>query len=329
MRRLYPALAALDFLYLDYKPPSSLDLVITPAILHKYNAIFSHLLRLVRVEAVARNITLDVSKPNLVSTRTGRHGDGRRRDLLLDSNPTARRELLALVFEVRGIVSSLCSYSFVGAVEENWKLFRKALDRVEKASMAREGHGGRHRSVHMDEEEGEEEQEAWNLDSLESLHQHFLDRVQQALLLKQKQAPLLKIIQSGIFGVVLGLGRMIKEWRRKEGMDGWEEVSKGVRSEIRGMHKRLRGQASMLVSHFLRSYVDEKAELCIDRSKFCKRSTIADRRSLRRSPSPTRKRHCRRSSTFRSIEDRATSKNYSSGSTPTSSTPAWGSERDG
>ncbi len=54
----------------------------------------------------------------------------------------------------------------------------------------REGRAGR----------GDEEGESWNLDSLVSLHAHFLDRIQQALLLKTKQAPLLKVVQSGIFG---------------------------------------------------------------------------------------------------------------------------------
>lgn len=44
----YYILRALDFLYLDYKPPHPVDVVITPEILSKYQRIFTFLLRLMR-----------------------------------------------------------------------------------------------------------------------------------------------------------------------------------------------------------------------------------------------------------------------------------------
>ncbi|KAJ7268667.1 Spc98 family-domain-containing protein [Mycena haematopus] len=43
-------LGALDFLYMDYKPPHPLDILITPEILSKYQRIFTYLLRIIRVE---------------------------------------------------------------------------------------------------------------------------------------------------------------------------------------------------------------------------------------------------------------------------------------
>ena len=231
------ALSALDFLYLDYKPHSPLDLVFTPAILDKYNKIFSHLLRLLRIEAVARAIWTDVSKPNLPSTPSGRVTTPTRVHLL-DSDPVAKRELQSLAFEARGLVGSICSFSFDAAVEGNYQLFRKAVEKVQRGAAMREGRAGR----------GDEEGESWNLDSLVSLHAHFLDRIQQALLLKTKQAPLLKVVQSGIFGVVLLLGRRTKEWRRREGGEGWDPGA--VRREINAMHDKLRTQASMLVRSY-------------------------------------------------------------------------------
>jgi len=44
------SIEALDFLYMDYKPPHPLDILITPDILSKYQRMFTHLLRIMRVE---------------------------------------------------------------------------------------------------------------------------------------------------------------------------------------------------------------------------------------------------------------------------------------
>lgn len=239
------ALAALDFLYLDYKPPAPLDLVISPSILAKYQRIFSHLLRLIRVDSVARHIWLDVSKPNVPATRVGRVAPSTTDNpspsfsYLFKSKPVTRRALLALAFEVRGIVQSLSSFAFAGAVEQNWHMFEKALARVAKVGARSRSRSDSGEGV----DEDQEEEEAWNLDSLESLHQHCLDRIQQALLLKRSQAPLLRVIEEGIFGAVLMLGRRIRVWRRGEEIDG-------ALGEIKVLREKLQGQASMLVSLF-------------------------------------------------------------------------------
>ncbi|KAH9949631.1 Spc98 family-domain-containing protein [Amylocystis lapponica] len=49
---LDPLCTALDFLYMDYKPPKPLDILITPVILSKYHRLFAFNLRLMRVEHV-------------------------------------------------------------------------------------------------------------------------------------------------------------------------------------------------------------------------------------------------------------------------------------
>jgi hypothetical protein len=41
-------LRALDFLYMDYKAPHPLDILITPDILSKYQRMFTYLLRIMR-----------------------------------------------------------------------------------------------------------------------------------------------------------------------------------------------------------------------------------------------------------------------------------------
>lgn len=39
---------ALDFIYIDYRPPHPLDVLITPEILSKYQRMFAFILRLLR-----------------------------------------------------------------------------------------------------------------------------------------------------------------------------------------------------------------------------------------------------------------------------------------
>lgn len=45
------SIESLDFLYMDYHPPPTLDVVITPAVLSKYQRVFGLLLRVMRVES--------------------------------------------------------------------------------------------------------------------------------------------------------------------------------------------------------------------------------------------------------------------------------------
>jgi hypothetical protein len=42
------AIEALDFLYMDYKPPRPLEVLISPEILSKYQRMFEFILRLLR-----------------------------------------------------------------------------------------------------------------------------------------------------------------------------------------------------------------------------------------------------------------------------------------
>ncbi|KAI6046192.1 Spc98 family-domain-containing protein [Pisolithus marmoratus] len=50
------SIEALDFLYLDYKVPHPMEVLIPPIVLSKYQRIFSFLLRLMRVEAAIRSV---------------------------------------------------------------------------------------------------------------------------------------------------------------------------------------------------------------------------------------------------------------------------------
>lgn len=176
---------------------------------------------------------------------TGRSSTSEDLTYLLASDPDARKELQALAFEAKTLVTSVCAYSFDSAVEGNWKAFSTALKKIEDKCWKRER---RFRSSSGGEDEADSTQgnEA-SLDSLFSLHADFLEKVQRGLLIKKKQAPLLKVIQTGIFGVVMSLGRKVREWRREEGGEDWKIEE--VRKEIRLMKTQLRSQAVTLVSN--------------------------------------------------------------------------------
>jgi hypothetical protein len=230
------ALAALDFIYIDYKQQSPLDLVISPPALRRYESIFIHLLRLHRIQAVVRAIWTDVSKPNILATPSGRNTTpGHAQPLLLASDPPTQRSLHALAFEARNLVDSIVGFALTFGIERNHRDFRAALKEVEKTALARE-------QVVADGTEGE----TVNLRSLEALHIRFLDRIMQTLFLGKKQAPLLSLLQRGLFGTIMLLGRKTKEWRRKEG--GAEWIPGVVRDEVRTMHQELRSQGAVLVS---------------------------------------------------------------------------------
>lgn len=136
-------------------------------------------------------------------------------------------------------MGSLCGFSFENVVQGNFRMFRKALSKIEREATNLE----RHDSTF--DEESDDAGSSWNLDSLVGLHAHSLDRIHEGLLLRPKQAPLLKLVQSQIFGIVLLLGRKTKEWRRDEGRSGWD--TQVVGSQVREMHDKLRTHASTLV----------------------------------------------------------------------------------
>lgn len=83
-----------------------------------------------------------------------------------------------------------------------------------------------------------------NLDTLLSFHSLKLDSVLHALLLQKKQAPLMKIIDDGIFSTVLNLGRFVKDIT-KGSVEGGDI---GVLEKAR---TRFRSSVALLVSMVL------------------------------------------------------------------------------
>ncbi|KAK4052406.1 hypothetical protein OIV83_002208 [Microbotryomycetes sp. JL201] len=230
------SLEALDFLFVNYRVPSPLDLILTPHAMRKYHGIFKHLLRLLRVDCISRQIWQTVHKP---SNDSG--------ELLLSDSSEARTLLVNVSYEAQNLVTSLCSYSFDCAVETNYQSFKKALNKIRFMSM--QSMRGRSDAQVLDDERGESSDEEvdddlnldfdhWNLDTLSLVHQEFISRVEKGLMLKRAQAPLRQLVEA-ILTIVMDLGRKVNAWRRGN--------VKEVMHELMSLRSKLRQVASTLV----------------------------------------------------------------------------------
>ncbi|KAK0213089.1 gamma-tubulin complex, DGRIP91/SPC98 component protein [Desarmillaria ectypa] len=103
---------SLDFLYMEYKPPRPLQVLITPEILAKYQRLFTFLLRLMRVEhaitAVFR-MTRSLDAP------------------LFPTLSAPKKKLLHLRFISHSLVSALCQYTCDTAIGGNFDTFLERL----------------------------------------------------------------------------------------------------------------------------------------------------------------------------------------------------------
>ncbi|PBK95606.1 hypothetical protein ARMGADRAFT_1053187 [Armillaria gallica] len=106
------SIESLDFLYMEYKPPRPLQVLITPEILAKYQRMFTFLLRLMRVEhaitAVFR-MTRSLDAP------------------LFPTLAASRKRLLHLRFISHSLVSTLCQYVCDTAIGGNFDTFLERL----------------------------------------------------------------------------------------------------------------------------------------------------------------------------------------------------------
>ena len=104
---------ALDFLRLQYRAPPALEAVITPSCLQAYDAVFRHVLRLIRVLDVTTQLI-----QRLKSSASGSNADR----LIATRSAT----------EVHHFISILISHIMDIGVEAPWSLFMHRVDEVKK-----------------------------------------------------------------------------------------------------------------------------------------------------------------------------------------------------
>ncbi|KAF9467451.1 gamma-tubulin complex, DGRIP91/SPC98 component protein [Collybia nuda] len=106
------SIEALDFLYMDYKPPHPLEVLITPEVLSKYQRMFAFIIRLMRVESALNalfRMTRPTSKP------------------LFPTLAPSNKLLLHFRFTAHSFVSALSGYVFDTTIRGNFDLFISQL----------------------------------------------------------------------------------------------------------------------------------------------------------------------------------------------------------
>ncbi|KAF3937369.1 hypothetical protein ABW19_dt0205133 [Dactylella cylindrospora] len=170
------SLEALDFLQVRYKPESPFDTVIDPASLVKYDRLFKHLLRIVRMLFVVNRLfgytNLDRGKTRVI-------------------NPTIQRFRV----EAHFFVSALAKYMFETGVETVWKVFAKKIDEVER----------RLERYDIADKYGDME----SLGQLAAYHNGCLDQMLFTTMLRLRQQPVLNLIEE-IFSMILKFSKIVR-----------------------------------------------------------------------------------------------------------------------
>ncbi|GBC07609.1 hypothetical protein RclHR1_07570005 [Rhizophagus clarus] len=256
------ALEALDFLYLDFKPPYPINVIITPNSILKYNRLFTFLLRVLRMGTVIRHIYKLTHE----------------RYLYDDEGEAAQYSVLVqnFRFDAQQFIIALHEYVFDVAISTTWTLFMKRLNIIAKESefeLTREhiwGRGSTSETVslfdeqsdvfsvgNVDEFENEDDDDeigegVKDLESLRSYHDHILDRMLFQCLLKKKQEPIMKVL-NGIFTAVLAFANKLQQKRTRI-------ISLQKRQEfwnsIKDLHEKFRFCTAMLVK--ILTALDEK-----------------------------------------------------------------------
>ena len=149
------SLHALDFLRLQYTPPSPLDAVITTETIEKYDTIFKFLLRVMRMLYVVLRLPY---VPGVVHAQTFRH-------------------------QAQHFVSSCAAYFFDTGIRESWDAFSLYVDSVEK-KLHEEDQRGELGTMVTD-----------GVETLKMQHEICLNRIMFALLLRNRQQKIMALVE--------------------------------------------------------------------------------------------------------------------------------------
>ncbi|QQK47092.1 Spc97/Spc98 [Penicillium digitatum] len=166
------AIEALDFLRLQYTPPEVLQSLITARSLNKYDLLFKHLLRLIRMVSAVKGLIRD-------STARGSL-PGDTHDVYQKFRMDAQHFVLA--------VSDYCFHIGIGSI---WQRFQGTLTKIEHC-LNRGDIDGTIEAAH-------------SVPRLRDYHEDMLDQMLFALFLSKRHAQAAKLLES-IFGTILGFG---------------------------------------------------------------------------------------------------------------------------
>ncbi|KAJ5937969.1 hypothetical protein N7454_004311 [Penicillium verhagenii] len=158
---------ALDFLRLQYKAPETLETLITPRSLGKYDRLFKHLLRLLRMVSVVKGLFRDSTF----------------RD--------TRNIFQKFRFDAQHFVLAVSDYFFHVGIGSIWSRFQSTLDKIERC-LDRGDIDGTLEAAH-------------SVPRLRDLHEDILDQMLFAFFLSKRHAAAAKLLED-IFSTILAFG---------------------------------------------------------------------------------------------------------------------------
>ena len=188
------SIQALDFLRLQYKPPSVLEMILTQRSLDKYDRLFKYLLRLIRMVSVVKSIVRDSTARNSLSGDT--------------HNVFQKFRIHAQHF-----VLAVSDYCFHVGVGSTWRRFQDTLSRIEYCL----DRGDIDSTIDA----------AHSVPRLRAYHEDILDEILFALFLSKRHAQAAKLLES-IFGTILVFAPI----SRMDGLKGVRQESEATVSHL-------------------------------------------------------------------------------------------------
>lgn len=184
------AIEALDFLRLQYKPPEALETLITAKSLKKYDRLFKHLLRLLRMVSVVKQLIRDST------TRGSLSGD-------------TRNVFQKFRIDAQHFVLTVSDYCFHIGIEPIWRSFQATLSQIERC-LDRGDIDGTIKAAH-------------SVPRLRDLHEDILDQMLFAFFLSRRHLQAAKLLDN-IFGIILAFSPL----SRAEGLNGLRHENEGT-----------------------------------------------------------------------------------------------------
>ncbi|SPQ23711.1 67d62c16-11ce-4cc3-abca-4e67e4149e00 [Thermothielavioides terrestris] len=213
------SLEALDFLRLSYTPPAPLRPALPPTLLLRYDRVFRLLLRVLRMLYVANELLVTTTTAAAAAAATGGSGSGS------ESTASAAR----FRFEARHFIRQVAAYFFDVGIGAPWRRFERWLDAVE-AECVNPSSGSAYRASRTGPTSTTTatttaaapvptppappapttttaKRACPTPAALHARHEQTLDEIMAALLLRRRQAPVLRLLEE-TFAVVLRFARL-------------------------------------------------------------------------------------------------------------------------
>jgi hypothetical protein len=226
------AIEALDFLRMQYKPSTTIESVITPKSLEKYDQLFKYLLRLLRMVSVVNGLIHDST------ARTSLSGD-------------THNIFQQFRIESHHFITALNDYVFQVAIGTNWQRFENTLSAIESC-------------IDRDDVDGTIDI-AGSLHRLRKYHEDVLDQILFSLFLvypkdpksqqSRRSAPLKQVnkILEEIFGTILAFMPLSR-------LDGEHGIRSQNETTVYRLHVTFRRDVGKLM-RFLRGLDGKRAGL--------------------------------------------------------------------